>query len=155
MFDTIVVGVDDSTAARAAVDVAAALARATGDKVVLVHERPLFQAGRAGTLVAEEPGEAESLVDRHLARITDRGVPVRAEVHRAEGGHIGSALLDDANEYGAGLVVVGTRGRGDVASLLLGSVAHEVVHRSRIPVLIVPESRTGLGTPAASEGAGS
>jgi nucleotide-binding universal stress UspA family protein len=38
--------------------------------------------------------------------------------------------------------VVGTRGRSGVTSILLGSVAHEVVHKSTLPVLVVPE-KTG------------
>ena len=37
----------------------------------------------------------------------------------------------------AGLVVVGARGRGDLASLLLGSVSRGVIHRSECPVEII------------------
>ena len=46
------------------------------------------------------------------------------------------ALLDAAQ--GAALVVVGTRGRGDLTSALLGTVSHEVARRARCPVVIVP-----------------
>ena len=47
-----------------------------------------------------------------------------------------------AKSHQAGLIVVGTRGRSNVTSMLLGSVAHEVVHKSTLPVLVVPE-KTG------------
>jgi universal stress protein A len=63
-------------------------------------------------------------------------------VHRELAVGIGGALIDVAVSNEAGLIVVGTRGRSDVTSMLLGSVAHEAVHKSPLPVLVVPE-KTG------------
>ena len=45
-------------------------------------------------------------------------------------------LLADGSEH-AGLVVVGSRGRGEFAGLLLGSVSQEVLQRARCPVVVV------------------
>jgi nucleotide-binding universal stress UspA family protein len=44
-------------------------------------------------------------------------------------------ILDAANEHGAGLIVI-PRGHSDLAALLVGSVAHKVLHLSECPVLI-------------------
>jgi len=45
--------------------------------------------------------------------------------------------LDMAREEGAGLIVMGTRGLSDWGRLLMGSVAHKVVHLAEVPVLVV------------------
>ena len=47
------------------------------------------------------------------------------------------ALLSQAAAGKHDLIVVGSRGRGDASSLLLGSVSHAALHHSRVPVLIV------------------
>ena len=68
--------------------------------------------------------------------------PATGEIHRELEIGIGGALIDVAQSHQAGLIVIGTRGRSDIASMLLGSVAHEAVHKSPLPVLVVPE-KTG------------
>jgi nucleotide-binding universal stress UspA family protein len=45
-------------------------------------------------------------------------------------------ILDAAKEHGAGLIEMGSRGHSDLAALLVGSVAHKVLHLSECPVLI-------------------
>ena len=138
MFGTIVVGVDASAHADHAVQTVAKMAAATGDKVVVVHGLVVHLA-KAGSYPTESTADAQQLVDRHVAQLASAGVSATGEVHQDPDVGIGSVLLDVAASHQAGLIVVGTRVRSDLASMLLGSVAHEAVHKSPVPVLVVPE----------------
>ena len=141
MFGTIVIGVDGSGHAGHAVQTVARIAADTKDKVVVFHGVVVLPA-KGTTYVTESRDDAQHLVDRCVAQLTSAGVSATGEVHRELAAGIGGALIDVAVSHQAGLIVVGTRGRSDVASMLLGSVAHEVVHKSPLPVLVVPE-KTG------------
>lgn len=141
MFGTIVVGADESGHAEHAIQTVIKLASATRDKVVVFHGVVVHPA-RSAPYTTETKDEAQHLVDRYVARLTEAGINATGEVHRELEIGIGGALIDVAAAHGAGLLVVGTRGRSDLTSMLLGSVAHEVVHKSTLPVLVVPE-KTG------------
>ena len=52
-------------------------------------------------------------------------------------GHAAREIIADAREHEADVIVMGSRGRGDLAGLVLGSTAHKVIHLADRPVLVV------------------
>jgi nucleotide-binding universal stress UspA family protein len=141
MFGTIVVGVDGSGGAGRAVETVAKIAAGTKDEVVVCHGVIVTHAW-GKDLPAEAADETRQLVDRYVAQLAAAGVPATGEVRQELNNRVGDALIDVANSHQAGLIVLGTRGRSNVKSMLLGSVAHEVVCKSTVPVLVVPD-KTG------------
>jgi len=53
-------------------------------------------------------------------------------------GRTAATILDQAKRVSADVIVMGTHGRVGVSEMLLGSVAHRVIHQSTIPVLLIP-----------------
>jgi nucleotide-binding universal stress UspA family protein len=141
----VVVGVDGSPAATAALHAAVTRADATGVSLRVVCAWTPTAPGawdRAYWLAVDphhEPDDtarvaAERVAAEAVADAVRRVPGLRAET-RVAGGDPATVLLDAAAD--AGLVVVGARGRGSLASLFLGSVSHRVVHGARVPVLVV------------------
>jgi nucleotide-binding universal stress UspA family protein len=140
----VLVGVDGSSGSRAALRWAIGEARLRGVRVtaICVHERP-WSAGAAGPyggmVVADMRAtlaeQAQALLRDEVcaALASEDGVPVTQVV--AEG-PAAKALLNAAQD--ADLLVVGSRGRGGFAGLLLGSVGQQCAHHARCPVVIVP-----------------
>jgi nucleotide-binding universal stress UspA family protein len=142
MMDTIVVGVDGSECARDALARAAseAVLRGARLRVVCAWEvPPAVYAGGFAPPIDEATFEgfrenAEDVVREAVAEVgrVQPSVPCEGDVVE---GHPAEVLLQEARD--ASLIVVGNRGRGGFASLLLGSVSQQVVHHAPCPVLVV------------------
>jgi nucleotide-binding universal stress UspA family protein len=130
----IVVGLDGSAAADAAVAWALEQARALRAEVVVVHAVGLLEHLREG-----EAREQQLAVTRAeevwSSRLHDAGVPHHAI--RRDGNPV-TVLLDVAREVDADLVVVGSRGADAHPHGLLGSTSTQISQRSDRPVVIVP-----------------
>jgi len=83
-----------------------------------------------------EPGLVHDLTAAR-ARAIDAGVKTHCEVQNAIYGRAAGEIVAAAQVHGAGIIVMGSRGRGDLAGLIHGSTAHKVIHFSDRPVLVV------------------
>jgi nucleotide-binding universal stress UspA family protein len=148
--ERIVVGVDGSANSRTALSWAAGMATATGAEVVAVHAVGLLEH------LARPGSGSEAAADDLRARFEDEwceplagaGVPARRALR--DGSPV-AVLLAVADEEGADLIVVGSRGVGGFPELLLGRTSTQVAQHARCPVLIVPDPRDAPG-PAAGGG---
>jgi monovalent cation/proton antiporter MnhG/PhaG subunit len=137
----IVVGVDDSDAALEAARVALALDSGLELGVRLVHgyaSRPV--AGGSTTPEVREAFEHtdEQRAAQLLAEVaTEVGIPGEATEPLRDGSEA-DALIAFARNQDAGLIVVGTRGRGAVRSALLGSFSQSILAGAPCPVVVVP-----------------
>lgn len=136
MFERILLPVDGSEHSRKAVQIAGDLARRYGAEVVVLHARE-HELTWGADIDIESAEEARLLVDGVVRELKDAGTNVRGEVVRVPLGDVPRAILDVAKAEDAGLIVMGTRGLSDWERLLLGSVAHKVVHLADVPVLVV------------------
>ncbi len=136
MFDKILLAVDGSERSRKAASAAGEIGRAFGGEVLVLHVRE-DELTWAIDVVLETETEASELVDGIVRELKDAGGSVRGEVVRAPVAHTARTILDVAKEEGAGLIVMGTQGLSDWNRVLMGSVAHKVVHLADLPVLIV------------------
>jgi nucleotide-binding universal stress UspA family protein len=136
----IVCAVDATDATDDVVRVAQALATALQGRLVLVHVAPPTEApGVSAAPAGQERLREEELAD---ARVLLQDVAGRLDTgdakQRAEVGPPSDRIVAIADDENAALLVIGSRGRADLKSALLGSVSHGVVSKATCPVLIVP-----------------
>jgi nucleotide-binding universal stress UspA family protein len=136
----IAIGVDGSESSAAALKWAIKLAKGLGSQVIAVYaiEIPAYFPGpeELPFVLDQEwrDGLKSEFEDRWCRPLKVAGVRYRAVM---EDGRAASVISDVADREKADMIVVGRRGRGGVAELLLGSTSHELVLHSRRPVLVV------------------
>jgi nucleotide-binding universal stress UspA family protein len=149
--NSILCGVDGSMEARLALRHAAQLSDLLGVRLVVAHvvQPTPLGVGPTARQLASIPFDdllagGEAMLDQILEAEELGGVERRVVL-----GFPGDRLADLADDEGAELIVVGSRGRGVLKAALLGSVSTNVIAVARQPVLVVPP-RTETPTRGAS-----
>jgi nucleotide-binding universal stress UspA family protein len=138
MYDKILVAVDHSEISDRAVLAARDLALLSKGEVWVLHLREREIATRTAMVIADETlDEAKASVAAVVDKLTAAGVKAYGEVRNTLFGYAGREIVDDAIQHGVDVIVMGSRGRGDLAGLILGSTAHKVIHLADRPILIV------------------
>jgi nucleotide-binding universal stress UspA family protein len=141
MANPILVGYDPGRRDRAPVDFGVAAASFTGAPLIIaaVHASTAALGPDAEAIVEDglEEGAGESL--DHLAEDLRRQ-GVEAECRALAGASAPRALHEAAEQFGAGLLVIGSTERGAVGRLLPGSTAQRLMHGAPCPIAVVPRS---------------
>lgn len=145
MFKHILIPTDGSNLAGKAIAAGLQLAKALGAKVTAYHaiEAPEVQG------VGDEAFIATNSIRAFETRLRERGETYLAGVRQAaEAAGVACetlvtwpatphrGIIDAANDRECDVIFMASHGRGDFASLLLGSVTHKVLAHSKIPVVV-------------------
>jgi nucleotide-binding universal stress UspA family protein len=141
----ILLATDGSKEAQLAATTAADLAQRTNSELHVVTvgaDLPLYELpdhpGRFEDMVREQRRQAEELLEQQAKVIEEWGATVN-ERHLREG-RADEEIIILAEEIGAGLIVMGSRGHGRIRRALLGSVSDAVVRHAHCPVTIVRDT---------------
>jgi len=135
---TIVVGVDGSGWSDCAVQRAIELASGLGDSLVFEYaveppHRNVGEERKAARSALAEIGRP--MVEKAAAQAAEAGVAAKSVLVSQRPVE---ALIALVAERDARMIVVGSASERPLTGLILGSVPHKLVHRSSVPVLIVP-----------------
>lgn len=146
MYARIMVAIDDSQTARAALLEAANIARAQGAALCIVHiaDETLLNTPPA-RIAAEEESEPmrQALLAEGMRLLQEAetlvGPEVVVESRLVESGarRIAEVIVDMAQQWPADLLVAGSHGRRGLARLILGSVAEQLLRLANMSLLIV------------------
>ena len=138
MYDKILVAVDHSEISDRAVLAARDLALLSKGEVWVLHLREREIATKTGVVLTDETeSEANAKVSAVVEKLAEAGVKAYGDVRTTLFGYAARDIVDDAIEHDADVIVMGSRGRSDLAGFILGSTAHKVIHLTDRPVLIV------------------
>jgi nucleotide-binding universal stress UspA family protein len=127
--------VDGSPHAERAAELARRLA-GDGDEVVVLNVVEVMPIRGGPAVEVDQDRKGVQAAKRYGKQLELAGMTVKVELVRAFPGEVARHIVEAAQQHQAGVIVVGSHGRGDLTALLLGSVAHKVIHLADRPVLV-------------------
>jgi len=145
MAGALVVGVGGDGSGFQAVRTAARVANLMQVPLILVFGYEAVAMGpRGGVLEEQIAAVGTEAIDEIKAEIATTYPGLSLEVEMVQQRPV-DALINVAAERGAEVIAVGHGGSGPLKAALLGSITYEIVHRSPIPVLVVPDDEDDIG----------
>src|SRR6266516_6436806 len=133
MYDRLLVAVDHSEVSPRVVAAAKDLALLSKGKVWVLHLLEKEVYAQLGDVPSESDQEADQAVREGVEALRQAGVDAEGEVRPTTFGHAAREILADAKEHDVDVIVMGSRGRSDLAGSILGSTAHKVIHLTDRP----------------------
>ncbi len=148
MFEHLLVPLDGSRLAEAALPAAIHLARLLGASLTLVHviERDA-PAEIHGEHHLTDPDEARAYLDEAARRAVPSDVRLEKHVHTSEVRNVARSIAEHVGELGPDLIVMCTHGRGGLRGFMFGRIAQQVVDLGTTPVLLVSPGADGSTAP--------
>ena len=147
MYQRILVATDGSKTSARAVTEAVKLARGSSARLRLVHviDSPYAYADTwYGEVSADLDAiqrawrrAGQDILDQAAASPREAGVEAETALLELDGRRVSRVVTDEAERWGAELIVIGSHGRQGLEQLLLGSVAEGVLRTAAVPVLLV------------------
>jgi nucleotide-binding universal stress UspA family protein len=139
MFKTVIWATDASDAAEAALPFARELVQESGGKLVVVH--------------CVEHLDVERRIESQVEALREAGIDAVFKLVGGFAGDAAHAIADVASAFEADAIVVGTRGYGPVAGVVVGSVTQQLLGLAPCPVLSVPPATRWLESTARARAA--
>jgi nucleotide-binding universal stress UspA family protein len=144
----ILVPLDGSGLAESVIPAAAALAKAFGARIKLLHiieERPPDRIHGEPHLT--DGDQAQAYLDEVARRPVFQGQAVEVHVHPTKQGDVAESVVDHAQEFGADLVVLSTHGKSGLRGFLFGRIALRALQRGTTPVLLMNPTTSAAAPP--------
>jgi len=145
MFKHLLVPLDGSSLAEAALPAAATLAQKLGASVTLVHvtEQDAPQEIHGQHHLAD-PDEAYAYLDEVAGRVFPSGVHVEQHVHSAPVSDVARSIVAHEDELEPDLIVMCTHGQSGLRTRLFGSIAQQVIAVGTTPILLIQPFKGGV-----------
>jgi len=136
-FNKILVPLDGSTNSLRGLNKAIDIAKVSGAEItgLYVFHLPIAAGIKYSQKMKEQAQQkATKAIGPAMEKVKQAGLGFR---YKTTGGNVGSDIVKTANSGKFDMVVIGARGLGAAKEAFLGSTSHHVLHKAKVPVLVV------------------